>query len=119
MFGYTFEVTNTKTGETYLGKRYAVAFDRKYFGEEENDKLAVAIEKYGRPSFTVRMIMPYESPEALDAAFAELQPKKTKKVVVKATPDAIEDDKMIMVEEKVVEEEPKKAPKKRSTKKSE
>ena len=80
MFGYTFEVTNKKTGDTYLGKRYAVSFDKNYFGEEVNDKLAVAIEKYGRPSFEVKMIMPYESIEAVDAAFDELKPsKKVKK----------------------------------------
>lgn len=82
MYGYIFETTNKKTGETYLGKRYAVSFDKNYFGEEVNDKLAVAIEKYGRPSFSVKMIMVYETPEAVDAAFEEMQ-KSQKKVVEK------------------------------------
>ena len=114
MFGYIFEVTNNKTGETYLGKRYGVTFDKKYFGEESNDKLAVAIEKYGRPSFSVKMIMPYESPEALDEVFASMQPTSTKKVMTKGTPDKVEDDKMVATEEVVVEEEkPKKGRKKK------
>ena len=113
MFGYIFEITNNKTGEKYLGKRYGVTFDKKYLGEDVNEKLAVAIEKYGRPSFVAKMIMPYESKEAIDAAFAEMQPVTTKKVVVKGTPDVVEDDKMTMVEEKVVEEKPKRRSKKK------
>ena len=110
MFGYTFEVTNKRTGETYLGKRYAVSFDRNYFGESENNALAVAIEKYGRPSFEVKMIMCYESPEAVDAAFAELKPAEKPKKKEKP------------VEEKPIEEVPveeKKPTKRKSTKKTE
>ena len=76
MQGYTFEVTNNKTGETYLGKRYAVSFDKNYFGEDANEKLAVAIEKYGRPSFSVKMLMPYETVAAVDEAFAVMRPQK-------------------------------------------
>ena len=117
MYGYIFEVTNNKTGETYLGKRYAVSFDKNYFGEVENDKLAIAIEKYGRPSFSVKMIMPFESPEAVDAAFAEMQPNKSTKTVVKATPDKVEDDKIVAVEEKVVEEPAEEVKPKRGRKK--
>ena len=119
MFGYIFEVTNKKTGETYLGKRCAVSFDKHYFGEENNTKLAIAIEKCGRPAFEVKMIMPYENAKGLEEAFASMQPKVApKKVVVKETP-VVEDDKMIVTEVKeVVEEEPKAKPvrKKRSTK---
>lgn len=102
MFGYTFEVVNKKTGDKYLGKRYAASFNNDYFGEEFNDALAKDIEKYGRPSFEVRMIMPYESIEAVDAAYAELKPieKPKKKVVVEEVP-----------EEKPVEE--KKPPKRK------
>lgn len=89
MFGYIFEVTNKKTGEKYLGKRYAVTFDKNYFGEEENEALAVAIEKNGRPSFEVKMLMPYDSPEAIDAAFAEMKPiEKPKKKIVKEEPES-------------------------------
>lgn len=109
MFGYIFETTNNKTGETYIGKRYAVLFDKNYLGDDE--KLAIDIEKYGRPAFSVRMVMPYESPEALDAAFADMQPKK---VVVKGKPDKVEDDKIVPVEEKVIEEvKPKRGRKKK------
>ena len=90
MFGYTFEVTNLKTGNKYLGKRYAASFSKDYFGEQDNDALAKDIEKYGRPSFEVKMIMPYESPEAVDAAFAELKPvEKPKKKVVKEEPEEV------------------------------
>ena len=119
MFGYTFEVTNTKTGDKYTGKKYAVTFDKDYLGEDANEALAVAIEKYGRPAFEVKMLMPYETQDAVDAAFAEIQPtKKTKRVVVKETPDVAKDDKMVAREEKVVEAEPEEKPvKKRSTKK--
>ena len=119
MYGYIFEVTNKKTGETYLGKRCAVSFDRNYFGEENNSKLAIALEKLGRPAFEVKMIMPYENAEGLEEAFASMQPKVApKRVVVRETPDVVEDDKMVVVEEKVVEEEPKAKPvrKKKSTK---
>lgn len=76
MQGYTFEVTNNKTGETYLGKRYAVSFDKNYFGEDVDNKLAVAIEKYGRPSFSVKMLMPYETVAAVDEAFANMKPQE-------------------------------------------
>jgi len=71
MYGYIFETTNTKTGQTYLGKRYAVSFDKNYLGEDCDNALALAIEKYGRPSFSVKMIMPFESQAALDSVFAE------------------------------------------------
>ena len=89
MFGYTFEVVNKKTGDKYLGKRYAASFNKDYFGEEFNDALAKDIEKYGRPSFEARMIMPYESIEAVDAAYAELKPveKPKKKEVVAEIPE--------------------------------
>lgn len=102
MYGYIFEVTNKKTGETYLGKRYAVSFDKTYFGEENNQSLAVAIEKYGRPSFETRMIMPYENPVVLDTVFEEMA-KSTKK---KSAPK----------NEEPVEEEVEVAPKRRSKK---
>lgn len=110
MFGYIFEVTNKKTGEKYLGKRCAVTFDKNYFGEEDNEALAVAIEKNGRPSFEVKMLMPYETPEAIDAAFAEMKPAdKPKKKVVKEEPK----------EEPEEPVEEKKSAKKKSTKQTE
>ncbi len=122
MYGYIFEVTNNKTGDTYLGKRYAVSFDKNYFGEADNAKLAVAIEKYGRPTFSVKMLMPFDTQEAIDAVFAEMD-KSAKKVVVRATPDKVDDSKMEVVEEKPVEvvDEPKEEvkPKKGRKKKAE
>jgi len=115
MQGYIFEVTNKKTGDTYLGKVGAVSFNKNYFGEEVNEKLAVAIEKFGRPSFEVKMIMPYETLAALDAAFESMKPveKPEKKVVKKAEPKKVEEPK----EEKPVEEVVK-APAKRGRKKA-
>ena len=103
MQGYIFEVTNTKTGETYFGKRGAVSFDKAYFGEADNPKLAIAIEKYGRPSFAVRMIMPFDTIEVMDAVFADMT-KTEKKVIVKGTPDKVDNSTMAVFEEKVVEE---------------
>lgn len=115
MIGYTFKVTNNKTGETYIGKRYGVVFDKNYFGETENEKLAVAIEKYGRPSFSVEMILPYELKEALDEVVIDVKPAK--KVVIKETPDVAKDDEMHKVE---VKEEPEEKPvRKRKSKKAE
>ena len=80
MYGYIFEAINTKTGEKYIGKRYAVGFDKNYLGEENNTALAVAIEKYGRPSFSAKMLMPYDSKDAVDSAYESMvkveKPKK-------------------------------------------
>ena len=101
MYGYIFETTNTKTGETYLGKRYAVSFDKNYFGEENNNALAVAIEKYGRPAFTAKMIMPYETQAAVDEAFAEMAKPVEKKVKAKKEPEVeVEPAQEPVVEEK-------------------
>lgn len=83
MIGYIFETINKKTGEKYLGKRYSVAFDKKYFGEEENERLAKDIEKYGRPSFESQMIMPYESLDVLNEAFKSM----SKPVIVEEPKD--------------------------------
>lgn len=92
MYGYIFETTNKKTGEKYLGKRFAVTFDKNYFGEAEDEKLAVAIEKYGRPSFEVKMLMPFESADALESVFAEMKKpaKKEEKKVEEEVPEAEE-----------------------------
>lgn len=102
MYGYIFEVKNKKTGATYLGKRYAVSFDKNYFGEENNHALAVAIETYGRPSFETKMIMPYENQVVLDTVFDEMVKSAKKKSAPK--------------KEEPVEEEVAVAPKKRSKK---
>lgn len=80
MFGYIFETTNTKTGKTYFGKRYAVKFDKKFFGDSEEIK--ADIEKYGTDAFTVKMIMPYDEQKDLDCAFTiyeRVEPKIDKK----------------------------------------
>ena len=98
MYGYIFETTNIKTGDKYLGKRYAVAFDKDYLGETENNKLAIAIEKYGRPSFEARMLMPYESQDALDYAFAEMnvEPASKKEATkVEEVPDKVPEEKPV------------------------
>ena len=98
MYGYIFETTNTKTGDTYLGKRYAVKFDKDYFGEDNNESLAIAIEKYGRSAFEVKMIMPYEDRYAIEMAYNEmLKPKRPE-----AEPE-VEKPKRKKAEEPVVE----------------
>lgn len=90
MFGYIFETTNTKTGKVYHGKRYAVKFDKKFFGDSEDIK--ADIEKYGADAFTVKMIMPYDEQRALDDAFAfytkaekKVEEPKVEEVKPKAT----------------------------------
>lgn len=109
MYGYIFEVTNNKTGETYIGKRYAVSFDKHYLGETMIDKLAVDIEKYGRPAFSVKMLMPFDTPEAIDEVFASMQ--KPVKAPKKQEEKKVEEP---VVEEKPVEEvKPKKGRKKK------
>lgn len=111
MYGYIFETKNLKTGETYIGKRYAVNFDKKYLGEENNTALAVAIEKYGRPSFEVKMLMPYEDKKYLDLAYdemAKVAPKSKKAEAPVEVPEVTDD-----VE---VKEDPKPAKKGRKKK---
>ena len=102
MYGYIFETTNTKTGDTYLGKRYAVKFDKDYLGEENDSALAVAIEKYGRPSFEAKMIMPYEDARTLDLAYDEVARTKAEAKIKASTPKA-ETPKRKKAEEPVVE----------------
>ena len=82
MIGYIFETTNKKTGEKYLGKRYAVSFDKNFLGDM--DDLAVAIEKYGKPTFEVKMLRPCETIAQLDTIFEQIKAerKPTGKVVV-------------------------------------
>ena len=82
MVGYIFEVTNKKTGETYLGKNYSVAFNKNYFGEDAMP----AVEKYGKSFFDVKMIMPYDRIEQLDEVFADMQ--KSRKPAEKEVEEA-------------------------------
>lgn len=105
MIGYTFETINKKTGEKYFGKRCAVTFDSKYFGEDDNEDLAIAIEKYGRPSFESHMIMPYETPEALDVAFEELKPTKVEEIKVEEPREPVVEKKPAKKGRKKVTEE--------------
>ena len=90
MYGYIFETTNVNTGETYLGKRYSVKFDKKFFGIDES-----IIEKYGKEAFTVKMVRAFEEQEVLDYVFDEMM--KARKPAKKEAP---------VVEEK--EEKPRK-----------
>lgn len=98
MVGYIFEVTNKKTGATCIGKRYSVAFDKDFFGEE----VEVDVEKYGKSNFEVKMIAPFESLKKLDETFDEMV--KSRKPAKKAK-----------VEEKEVQEEVKPSRKKKTT----
>ena len=120
MYGYIFETTNTKTGEKYLGKRYAVSFDKKYLGEDADRKLSLDIEKYGRIYFEAKMIMPYETQAALDEAFNAMQ-KSVKKPVVKKEEKPVVKAEPKVEEPKEEKEEPVKevkAPAKRGRKKT-
>ena len=115
MYGYIFEVTNKETGKKYLGKRYAVAFDKMYFGEENNRQLALDLEKYGRPAFEAKMIMPYEEQSALDAVFDEMKKAEPKPEKKKVEPKK-EEPKVEEPKEEPVKEV--KAPAKRGRKKA-
>lgn len=106
MYGYVFETTNKKTGETYIGKRYAVSFDKKFFGEEDNDKLAKDIEKYGRVSFESKMLMPFESKLAVDDYYDELRKKAEVKVIEKGPKQTKVEEPEFEVEENFSEEIP-------------
>lgn len=120
MYGYIFEVTNKVTGKTYLGKRYSVSFDAKYFGEEANRELALDLEKYGRPAFEAKMIMPYEEQSVLDAVFDDMKKASIKKVEPKPEKKKVEPKKEESKVEEPKEEEPveEKAPAKRGRKKA-
>ena len=86
MFGYIFEVTNKKTGETYLGKRYSVKFDKDYLGEDDDKDLATAVDKYGKSTFEAKMIMPYDTQVVLDSTFADMTKSRKKAKPVETEP---------------------------------
>lgn len=65
MYGYVFLTTNLKSGKKYIGARRSVLFDKNYFGELE--EIAKDVHNEGPQSFSVKMLMPYESEEALVA----------------------------------------------------
>lgn len=67
MFGYIFETTNKKTGETYLGKCYSVKFNKNLLGVDN-----ALIEKYGKENFSVKMIRAFEEQEVLDWVFDDM-----------------------------------------------
>ena len=90
MYGYIFETTNKNTGETYIGKRYSVKFDKKFFGIDES-----LIEKYGKDAFTVKMVRAFEEQEVLDYVFNEMMKarKPVKKVEEKKEEPKVEEPK--------------------------
>lgn len=86
MYGYIFETTNIKTGEKFIGKRYAVSFDKHFFGEDAD------IEKYGKDGFTVKMIVPpFDNQQALDAKYEEML-KSYKKVKAPKVEEPVEEE---------------------------
>lgn len=103
MVGYIFETTNKKTGETYLGKRYAVTFDKNFFGEDAE----VAVEKFGKSNFEVKMLAPFESIEKLDEAFNEIAKsnKPAKKAKAEKATEEVTEEVKPSRKKKTVEEE--------------
>lgn len=99
MVGYIFETTNKKTGETYLGKRYAVTFDKNFFGEDAE----VAVEKFGKSNFEVKMLAPFESIKKIDEAFDEMM--KSRKPSKKAKEEEVKEEVKPSRKKKSVEEE--------------
>lgn len=102
MYGYIFETTNVNTGETYLGKRYSVKFDKKFFGIDES-----LIEKYGKEAFTVKMVRAFEEQEVLDFVFDEMMKarKPVKKVEEPVEKESKAEAKPRKKRAKAVEEE--------------
>jgi len=99
MVGYIFETTNKKTGETYLGKRYAVTFDKNFFGEDAE----VAVEKFGKSNFEVKMLAPFESIKKIDEVFDEMM--KSRKPAKKVKEDEVKEEVKPSRKKKTVEEE--------------
>ena len=66
MIGYIFETTCTVNGKKFIGKNLSVKFDPRELGD--NDELRADIAGYGYNKFTCKMIMPYDTEKALDAA---------------------------------------------------
>lgn len=66
MIGYIFETTCLKNGKKFIGKRLSVSFDPREIGS--NDALNADVAKYGYNSFVCKMLMPYETEKALNAA---------------------------------------------------
>lgn len=65
MYGYVFLAKNHITGEQWVGINRAVAFNKHFFGD--SDKVIDAVNKYGITKFSVDMLSPAESEEALIA----------------------------------------------------
>lgn len=69
MLGYIFLTENSANGKKYIGKRQAVSFDRKYFGDTEEIKKD--LEEFGPSAFTVKMLRAVEELEVLDYIYQE------------------------------------------------
>ncbi len=66
MIGYIFETTCLVNGKKFIGKRLSVHFDSRYLGD--NEELRTDIAMYGPDKFICKMLMPYETEKALNAA---------------------------------------------------
>lgn len=66
MIGYIFETTCLENGKKFIGKKLSVKFDNRYLGD--NEALRTDIAMYGPDAFVCKMLMPYETEKALNAA---------------------------------------------------
>lgn len=64
MVGYIFIAENKVNGKKFIGKKYSVSFDRKYFGD--NPGLISDLETQSSNDFTVRMIRACETVKECD-----------------------------------------------------
>jgi hypothetical protein len=69
MLGYIFLTENSANGKKYLGKRQAVSFDRKYFGD--TDSIKKDLDEFGPNVFSVKMLRAVEDIDALDYIYQE------------------------------------------------
>lgn len=65
MYGYIYETTNLINGRKYIGQKKSPEFVPSYKGS--GTIIELAIRKYGKDNFSVRMLCPCFSQEELDA----------------------------------------------------
>lgn len=80
MYGYVFLAKNLVTGRTWVGTNRSVAFDNKYFGDE--DKVIDEINKYGISKFSVKMLAPAETENALAVLLSHYKAKFEQEVAL-------------------------------------
>lgn len=93
MIGYVFETKCLENNKSFIGKRLSVSFDARYLGDNEELRKDIAI--YGHDKFVCRMLMPYETEKALNAAEKWYIENSTAELYNISTDKAVKDDVVI------------------------